>query len=174
SIERHYRQFSKDTSALAGKRLLDQKESGNINVSPVYSPNGEYMAFISEKDFISIDIYLMDVKNGRVIRKLSGATDLSHIDDFNYIETVGTFSPDNSLFAYTIVSKGRNYLAVVDVESGKTMRNMHIPALEVFNNPSWSPDGRYILMSGLTEGQSDLYLYDYYSQNLERLNNDGY
>src|SRR5690606_12238571 len=59
SIERHYRQFSKDTSALAGKRLLDQKESGNINVSPVYSPNGEYMAFISEKDFISIDIYLM-------------------------------------------------------------------------------------------------------------------
>jgi Tol biopolymer transport system component len=173
-LQNYYQPFMADTSEVVGQKFFSVENAGELNISPVYSPNGKYMAFISEKNLLTIDIFLVDVKSGRIIRKLSGAMNQSHIDDFNYVESVGTFSPDSRYFAYTVFTKGRNALVVVDVQNGKTVREITIPTLEAFNYPTWSPDGRSIVVSGLVEGKSDLYLYDYRSGLVERLTNDWY
>lgn len=171
-LEAYYTPFMEDTSEVVGRPMFNIENAGELNISPVYSPDAKYMAFISEKDGLSLDIYLVEVKTGKIIRKLAGNVRDSHIDDFNYIESVGTFSPDSRYFAFTAFSKGRNALIVVDVLSGKVIRQILLPGLEAFNYPNWSPDGRYIVVSGLAEGQSDLYLYDYLQNQLDKLTND--
>jgi Tol biopolymer transport system component len=167
-----YEPFAQDTTAITGTRWFHPENAGNINLSPVYSPDAKYMAFISEKALFSVNIFLVEVKTGRIVRKLTSHLQSMHVDDFNFIESVGTFSPDSKRFAYTVYSKGRNQIVVVDVNSGNTLQEIPMPDLEAFNYISWSPNGRYMVMTGLKEGQSDLYLYDFYRRNLRQLTDD--
>ena len=41
-----------------------------------------------------------------------------------------------------------------------------------FSNPEWSPDGRYMVFTGLNEGIGDLYLYDFQTKKTRKLTHD--
>ncbi|MCC5938935.1 MAG: PD40 domain-containing protein [Lunatimonas sp.] len=171
-LRSYYEPFAQDTTEVVGLAWFHPENTGNINLSPVYSPDAKYMAFISEKALFAIHIFLVEVKSGRIVRKLTSHLESMHVDDFNFIESVGTFSPDSKRFAYTVYSKGRNQLVIVDVASGNTLREIPMPGLEAFNYISWSPNGRYMVMTGLKDGQSDLYVYDFDRRELRQLTDD--
>ena len=169
-----YKPLMKDTIAAVGEKRFSPANAGQMNLTPVFSPDGRYIAFLSEKDLLSIDLYLADAKTGKIIRKLSRAAQRFHIDDYSYIETAGTFSPDGNRFAYVAFSKGRNKLIVTETVKGRTLEEIEIDGLKSFSDPAWSPDGRYIALSGLKQGQTDLYLFDYVNHNLIQLTDDLY
>src|SRR6201995_805690 len=66
SIINMYKPFLKNdtTQFLPGKRVVAMKNSGEMNVAPAVSPDGKYIAFLSEKDLFSIDLFLADAKTG--------------------------------------------------------------------------------------------------------------
>lgn len=64
-----------------------------MNVAPAISPDGKYLAFLSEKDLFGIDLFLADAKTGKILRKLSSQVANSHIDDYNFIKSAGARSP---------------------------------------------------------------------------------
>jgi hypothetical protein len=174
TMKETYKPFMEDTIATIGNTFFSSENAGDMNLSPVYSNDGKYIAFLSEKDVLSIELFLANAETGKIIRKLTKGTQKMHIDDYSYIETAGTFSPDNSRFAYIAFSKGKNILIVAGTQKGKTVEELEMPDLNSFSDISWSPDGRYIAMSGLKDGQTDLYLYDYYTRELTQLTDDGY
>lgn len=158
-----------------GKQLISKdKEGGRINVAPEISPDGRYVIFLSEKNLFSIDLFLANARTGEVIRKVSSSTRASHIDDFNYIESSGTWSPRGDQFAYSAVSKGDNILVINDTESGRTIKEIRIDGVPAFINPAWSPDGRTIVVTGLVEGQHDLYAVDVRTDQVTQLTDDRY
>ncbi len=175
SIENAYKPFLKDTTQTpVGKRILDDKNAGEMNVSPSISPDGKYVAFLSEKELFSIDLFLADAKTGQIIRKLTSKTRNSHIDEFNFIESAGAWSPDSKRFAFSAFAEGRNKLFVVDTETGKTLATESMGEVEEFSNITWSPDGSSVAFSGLKEGQSDLYLFNLNTKKLQQLTKDRY
>ena len=176
SVENTYRPFLKDTSQIPiGKRIIDEKNGGeNYNVAPAISPDGKYVAFLSEKELLSIDLFLADAQTGRVIRKLTSKAKNGHIDEFNFIESAGAWSPDSKQFAFSVFSAGRNKLVIVDAEKGNTQQTTAIEGVEEFSNLSWSPNGDDIVFSGLNEGQSDLYNYNLKTKEVSQLTNDKY
>lgn len=175
SIEDAYRPFLKDTAQVpVGKRILDDKNAGEMNVSPSISPDGKYVAFLSEKELFSIDLFLADAKTGKIIRKLTSKTRNSHIDEFNFIESAGAWSPDSKKFAFSAYAEGRNKLFVVDTETGRTLGTYSMGAVEEFSNITWSPDGSSVVFSGLKNGQGDLFLFHLPSKKLSQLTNDVY
>jgi len=175
SIENAYRPLLIDTAQVPrGKMIIDNKNGGNMNVSPTISPDGKYVAFLSEKDLFSIDLFLADARTGKIIRKLSSRQSNSHIDEFSYIESAGSFSNDSKKFAFSIFSQGRTKLLVVDVETGKTLAMDGMGDVGEFANITWSPDGNTVAFSGLKNGYSDLYLYDLKTKKLHQLTNDAY
>ena len=115
-----------------------------MNISPAISPNGRYVIFLSRRNIFSIDLYLADARTGKVIRKVSSLVSDNHIDDYSFIESAGTWSPDSKQFAYVAVSKGQNLLVIKDVLKGKTVNELKFEDLPAFTNPAWSPDGKYI------------------------------
>lgn len=159
-----------------GKELISQGRNtgGRINVAPEISPNGRYVIFLSERDLFSIDLFLADARTGEVKRKVASSRRSSHIDDFNYIESSGTWSPNSRQFAFVGISKGDNILLVVDAESGKTVIETPIPGVPAFTNPTWSPSGQNIVVSGLVDGQHDLYQYNLRSERVTQLTDDIY
>jgi Tol biopolymer transport system component len=175
SIENTYKPFLKDTvQKPAGQLLVNNKNAGEMNVAPSISPDGKYVAFLSEKSLFSIDLFLADAKTGQIIKKLTSKVSNSHIDEFNFIESAGTWSPDGKKFAFSVFSKGRNRMLVVEVPSGRVLEDLSMGQAEQFSNLSWSPNGSEIVFQGLSEGQSDLYLYNFNTKKVNQLTNDLY
>lgn len=175
TVENAYKPLLKDTAQVpVGRAVIDKNNAGNTNVSPAISPDGKYIAFLSEKDLFSIDLYLADAQTGNIIRKLTSKISNSHIDEFSYIESAGSFSPDSRKFAFSVFSKGRNKLMIVDVETGKTLLTKGMGEVGEFSNIAWAPDGKSVVFSGLKQGQSDLYQYVLENESLKQLTDDAY
>ena len=177
AIEMHYRPMLKADSAqvkLTGTKIIDNKNAGNMNVAPAISPDGKYLAFMSEKDLFGIDLFLADAKTGRIIRKLSSKVNNSHIDDFSFLESAGTWSPDSKRFAFTVFSKGKNRIIIIDIEKGNTLLHKDMQHVEQFGNLTWSPDGKEIAFSGMVEGQSDIFSYNLESEKITAITDDVY
>lgn len=175
SIEQHYRPLLKADSSqikLVGTKIIDNKNAGSMNVAPSISPDGKYLSFLSEKDLFGIDLFLADAKTGKIIRKLSSQISNSHIDDFNFIESAGAWSPDSKKFAFSIFSRGRNQMLIIDIANGKTLSTTPMGKVEQFGNLTWSPDGKEIAFSGLVEGQSDIFSYNLITKTLTQLTDD--
>ncbi|MDT8402568.1 MAG: hypothetical protein RQ743_12810, partial [Bacteroidales bacterium] len=84
----------------------------------------------------------------------------------------GTWSPDGKKFAFVIFEKGVNKLAIIDVDKDRNIKKIGIDGLPSFSNPSWSPDGDRIVLTGLVEGKSDLYVYNVNAGQVEKLTED--
>ncbi len=148
--------------------------SGEQNIAPALSPDGQHVVFISEKDLFSVDLYLAETATGRIVRKLSSSMSDPHSDALRYIDSSGAWSPDGSMFAYVVFADGDNELYLVRTRDGDVQERLSFKddAIEAINNPAWSPDGTQIVFSGTREGLSDLYLYDLESETLTQLTND--
>jgi Periplasmic component of the Tol biopolymer transport system len=175
SMENAYRNLPVDTStAPVGRSIINSKNSGRLNVSPAISPDGQFVAFLSERDLFSIDLFLADAKTGEVIRKLSSRLTNTDIDEFSYLESAGAFSPDSRKFAFSVFSRGKSKLMIVDVSNGKTLLLEEMGDIVEFANIAWAPDGESVVFSGLENGHSDIYLYNLTSKQLRRLTDDVY
>ncbi len=173
SLENTYKPYLKDIEQKPiGFSIADTTNAGEMNVAPAISPDGKYLAYLSERDVFSIDLYLADAKTGKIIRKLTSKISNSHIDEFNFIESAGAWSPDSKQFAFSVFGKGRNNLVIVDVANGKTLLNKGMDLVEQFGNLTWSPDGVNIAFSGLKDGQSDVFSYNINTQKVTQLTND--
>ncbi|HTN18866.1 MAG TPA: basic secretory protein-like protein [Pelobium sp.] len=173
SLENTYKPYLKDTEEKPiGVSVADTVTGGEMNVAPAISPDGKYLAYLSERDLFSIDLYLADAQTGKVIRKLTSKITNSHIDEFNFIESAGAWSPDSKQFAFSVFGQGRNNLVIVDISNGKTLLDKGMDSVEQFGNLTWSPDGVNIAFSGLQNGQSDLFSYNIKTQKVTQLTND--
>jgi hypothetical protein len=169
----HFKMIMGDTiDSPSGKKIIHEENAGYINISPSISPNGKYVAFYSEKNLFSIDLFLAETETGKIVQKLSSTVHQNEIDALNFIESAGAWSPDSRFFAFVAFSKGRNRLLVVDVERRRMVNEFEIPKVPAFNYPVWTPDGKGIVVSGLVDGWNNLYEYNIETKRVRKLTND--
>jgi len=156
--------------------LAPSTGAGTTNISPALSPDGRYVAFLSDEDLFSVDLYMADAQSGEIIRKLASANSDPHADALRYIDSSGTWSPDSRFFAYVVVAGGDNQIVVVNSDNGTVTQRIAFEEWEIGSvaNPAWSPDGRTIAFSGSVGGITDLYLYDLEAAEVTRLTQDKY
>jgi len=175
SMKTHFNQYIKDRKENPqGKQLLSQENSGRINVSPSLSPDGRYVVFLSEKDLFTTDLFLANARTGEIIRKVSSLVNDGDLDNFNFLESSGTWSPRGNEFAFIAFKKGQNVIVVKDAENGKTVETIEVPGVPAMSGPSWSPDGKTIVFTGLVDGQPDLYEYTFRTKKVRQLTDDLY
>jgi Tol biopolymer transport system component len=176
ALENHYRDLMADSArhVPVGRRIVSEETAGQMNLSPSISPDGKHIAFFSERDLVSIDLFLAEAETGHIIRKLSSSVRNMDIDGFNFFESVGSWSPDGREFAYVAVKQGVNQLVIVDVDRPRRTREIQVEGVPALNNPSWSPDGRYLVFSGLAGGRPDLYRLDLRTREVTNLTRDRY
>lgn len=177
AIDAHYKPMLKADSSqikIIGSKIIDNKNGGNMNVAPAISPDGKYLSFLSEKDLFGIDLFLADAKTGKIIRKLSSQISNGHIDDFNFIESAGAWSPDSKQFAFSIFSQGKNQMLIINIANGSTVSQTAMGKVAQFGNLTWSPNGKDIAFSGMVEGQSDIFSYNLDTKQVTQVTNDIY
>ncbi len=175
SFRMHYDELIRNTdSEMSGEKLIFEETGGRMNVSPSVSPDGQHVAFYSEKNVFTLDLFIARTDDGRIVRTLTSSTRDTDIDGYNFLESMGTWSPDSRYFAYVAVKKGKSHILITDINRPRRTREISIPGVPFVNNPSWSPDGRHLVMTGLVGGINNLYLYDLETGDVEQITNDPY
>ncbi|MBN1566424.1 MAG: PD40 domain-containing protein [Acidobacteria bacterium] len=164
------------TRPLDKNRQLIGKDKGHgtVNVGPVVSPDGKYVAFFSEKDLYSIDIFLADAETGRIHRKLTQTALDPHFDSLQFINSAGAWSPDGMKFAFAEMRKGRPEISIYDLASKKIVRRYAAKEVSDIFSLSWSPDDSAIVFSAMAKGHTDLFLLDMKSGGVKNLTADSY
>lgn len=158
---------------MIGRRVLARDiDAGNQNFSPQLSPNGRFVAFLSERDLFGIDLYLADAQTGQIIRRLQSVGTDPHLDAIRFMDSAGTWSPDGQHFAFVTYVQGSNELAILSIDEGEITERIQIGEVASIKDPAWSPDGRYIALSGMRDGSSDLYIYDRQTTAVRQLTSD--
>ena len=105
--------------ARRGCSINHEMGSGRYNVGPRVSPDGKQVAFFSEKDLFSIDLYLADAESGKMLHKLSSSATDPHFDSLEFLDSAGAWSPDGKALALTAVRTGHPVIALLDPAVGQ-------------------------------------------------------
>jgi len=161
-----------DTSKAAPASLLVRdSRHGRFHLGPALSPDGHRAVFFSERDRLSLDMFVADTSSGSA-RKLLTTAGSARFESLQAIRSAGSWNPGSDRFVFAAIEQGQPALIVLDMQRGKEERTIKLPQLGQILTPSWSPDGRAIAFSALEAGSTDLYLYDLDTNALHRLTND--
>jgi len=156
------------------RALLTEKISkGSLHVSPQISPDGREVAYLSERDFFFVDLYLADADSGRVLRRLVRSSINPNFETLRFINSTGAWSPDGREYAFAAKSGEQDNLVILDVRRDRVVAQLRL-GVDAITNPSWSPDGTQLVFTGYDGGWSDLYVVGADGQNLRRLTADRY
>jgi Tol biopolymer transport system component len=164
---------AKHTAASYGPAVITEKNAGDLNVAPALSPDGTNLAFFSEKDLFSIDLYLADARTGDIRRKLVKTATDPHFQSLQFINSSGSWDATGRRFVFGAVKDGKAALSLRDADGGHVHEYAIKDVDEIFD-PSFSPDGRRIVFSAQVGGLTDLFVFDTQAQSLRRLTSDAY
>jgi len=154
--------------------FTSEGDGARLHLAPALSPDGRQLMFISERDRLSLDLFMADAGTGRVIRKVLSTAADPHFDSLQYIASSGAWDASGSRFAIAALSKGNPVLVLLDTTKDAPRRELPLDGLDEAFNPSWSPDGTRIVFSALKGGLSDLFVYNLATASLQRLTADAF
>jgi Tol biopolymer transport system component len=164
----------KDADSYGASLVTEKKQGGRLNVGPVLSPDGDHLAFLSERDLFSVELFLQDTRTGNVTRQLSRTIVDPHLESIQFINSAGSFDRTGQRFALGGLVKGRPALVILDAKKGGKQLEVPFPSLGEISAPSFSPDGRKVVFSALSGGLSDLFIYDLETKALRHVIEDAF
>ena len=161
-----------DQRAETGAIDRDGARGARLHVAPALSPDGRRLMFMSERDRLSLDLFMADTDTGEVVQKIVSMAADPHYDSLQYIHSSGAWSPSGDRFAIAALSGGQPTLVLVNVAKPDERQEIPLDGLGEIYNPSWSPDGDRLVFSALKGGVSDLFVYTISTRSLRQLTAD--
>ncbi|MFN0152619.1 MAG: DPP IV N-terminal domain-containing protein [bacterium] len=153
------------------RRLTKHGEDlSDLNLVPALSPDGEQVAFISDRSLYS-DLYLADATTGEVKDRLVKGERTGNFESLRFFNTSMAWSADGKFLTFPAKVGGEDAIYIFEMESKKVRHKLTF-GLDGILSPAFSPDGQEIVFVGLDGGQSDLFVTDLSGKNLRRLTSD--
>ncbi len=174
AMRKHYWPMYGDKTEVSdlGRRLTNhEKERGAYNVKPVMSPDGERIAFFSDRGGGLISIYVMETIDGKIQRKLVTGAKSDRFESLHFYTSSLAWSPDGDYIAFVAKSGGRDKIYIVDSNRGRVKKKIDIKS-DGLASPTWAPQGDRICVSAVFGGQTDLLLVDVETGDYKRLTYD--
>ncbi len=161
---------TRDEPAKFAKRLTNHEKDGSyFNEKPTFSPNGELIAFYSDRSDYT-EIYLMNAGDGKVVRSLVKGERSGDLESLHSFVSGLAWSFDGKFITFAAKSDGKDALMIYSVDKKKIVKRIS-PGFGSIYNPVFTADSN-IIFTGVTNGRSDLYHVDVNSKALRKLTDD--
>ncbi len=136
-----------------------------IDISPAWSPDSRFMAFVSDRTG-SPQIHMLNIMAGAESPR-NPSVRISWKGDYN---TSPEFSPDGKRVVYSGQVKGQFDLFLINLgqEGEKAVTRLTETAWNE-EDPAWSPDGRMIVYSSNQKGDYDIHTISLFGGKTRRL-----
>lgn len=140
----------------ARPRLLKESRPGEPILSPAWSPDGRYVAYVSFETTRPA-IYIQEIATG-VRRQMT---------DFGGLNGAPAWSPDGQKLAITLSKDGNPEIYTLEVDTRDLKRVTNHYAID--HEPSWTTDGKAILFTSNRGAKPQIYQVTLASGRPERL-----
>jgi Tol biopolymer transport system component len=151
-----------------------QDDRTRLFLGPSLSPDASRLMFLSERDRLSLDLFMADTSSGVVTRKIVSTAADPHFDSLQYVHSAGSWDSSGRHFVFAALGRGEPILTIVDAEQPQHREEFPLPSVGEIYNPSWSPDGTRIVFSALKDGFSDLFIFTLSTKTLTQVTADAY
>lgn len=159
----------KEPIEIANRLTFHDKVPNYLNVSPSISPNGDVIAFISDRRGTQ-NIYLMSALDGHLIKPLIKGELSESFEELHWLRPGMSFSPDGKKVVFAAKAGSRDAIYTVEVKNGKTKK--YDLDLDGAFTATWSPDGQNIAFVGNKNNQSDIFVLNLKNKRVVQLTND--
>jgi hypothetical protein len=153
-----------------GQKVELKTRKDRVYQNLTQSPNRDLFAYNTNK-LGQFKIYVFDNNTKKKKKIFSDEHKLDRIQDYTY--PIISWHPNGKVVSFIIEKKGRLLLYSYNTED-KTLNFKPIFKLEKVLSFQYSQDGKQIIFSGVSKGQSDLYLYKTLGNTQSKLTNDIY
>jgi len=157
-------------------RLTDHtKDGGFYNTSPRISPQGDRIAFISNRDDY-FDVFVMNTLDGSIQQKLVKGQRTPDFEELHLITPGMAWSADGKRLALAAKSGDKDAIIIIDANTGHEEKIEF--DLDGIFSVDWSPaadslhPGDRIAFAASKEGRSDIYTYNLGTKELRNLTSD--
>ena len=132
------------------------------------SPDSRYAVYVTN-ELGQYKVWLHDLVENKKKKIYRGEHKLNRIIDRSY--PVVAWHPTSAGFAFVIEKKGRVEMKIYTLET-KKLAERELFNLEKVVDMNYDPTGRKMVFSGVSKGQTDLYIYDVIGNRQTQLTND--
>src|SRR3712207_3181121 len=138
---------------------LTETENRVLDREPSWSPDGERIAFASNRDG-NYEIYVMDADDG---------SDVDRLTDNNDLDRLPSWSPDGDRIAFISDRDvevppdeigDENAVFTMDADDGSDVDRLTDNDVPLGSHPTWSPDGERIVFVSFRDGDNEIYTMD--------------
>ncbi|NOY51707.1 MAG: hypothetical protein GXO88_14235 [Chlorobi bacterium] len=165
--QKEYDAFS-DNSNLPADLLPIKYKEQKITGRPTLSPYGKYLAYTTN-EMGKYKVWLYDMESGKKKKVLKGGVMIDTKTDYSY--PLLAWHPSGRVLAILIEKKGLPKLLLYDLEE-KTFTTQIFYEVQKITDFSYSSNGRYMVMSAVQKGQSDIFVFNIAASSFEKITND--
>ena len=159
------------------RRLTDHTKDGSFyNTSPRISPQGDKIAFISNRDDY-FDVFIMNAIDGSTLDKIVKGQRTPDFEELHLLTPGMSWSPDGKRIALAAKSGDHDAIVLIDVNDGHEEKIEF--DLDGIFSIDWSPvsadsgsNADCLTFAGMKDGRSDIYVYNLRTKVLTNLTND--
>jgi WD40 repeat protein len=148
--------------------ILKKYKKQTYYLQPKISPDGKYIAYLSNQEGrVKVFLYDEQTKKKKCIYRYHFKIEDNPDVSFPLL----AWHPSGNHLMMMIEHKAKVYLVPYDMEERKWGARQ-IVFIHKITDFAYSDDGRYLALSGVNNGQSDIYLYNVASRSLQAITND--
>lgn len=132
------------------------------------SPDGRHIAYTSNSEG-QIRVYLFDVQTGKSKKIYQTGAKLGQIEDYSFPTL--SWHPTSGLLAMIMEFKGKIRYSLYPLDTRK-WEHQDIKQFDKVLDFSYSDDGLNLVLSGVINGQSDIFIYNLVANTIERITDD--
>ena len=164
-----YRKFEnneRDPDGLLRVKFKDEVVYGQPHIDPF----GRKLAYTAN-DFGKYKIYLYDLQKQKRKKIFKKGTRIDTKTDYSY--PLLAWHPTGKLLAFIIERKGMPWLYMYNLDE-KKMTKQIVYNVQKVTDFSYSDDGRFLVMSAVQKGQSDIFIFNIAASSFRKITNDIY
>ena len=154
---------------IAGARPL----GGSLNVGAAISPDGRWVAFLTERLF-GVDLVVAEAEGGRIAATLTDTAVDPRYSSLQYVASAAAWDARSERLTISTLTSGRPALSIFRWPGGALEKDIVVDGVDEIFGPTWSPDGARVAFSAMSQGTTDLFVFDLARSSLRRLTDDLY